>query len=63
MIHLIDIWNAGFPGVVRVIPNRILDLQTTRSWDFLQVKPQIANGILSDAQSGMGSIIGVLDTG
>ncbi|KAK1402667.1 Subtilisin-like protease [Heracleum sosnowskyi] len=54
---------SGFPGVIRVIPNKILNLQTTRSWDFLHVKPQIANGILSEGQSGRGSIIGVLDTG
>lgn len=63
MIHQIDIWNAGFPGVIRVVPNKILHLQTTRSWDFLHIKPQIANGILSEGQSGRGSIIGVLDTG
>ncbi|XAR72774.1 Tripeptidyl-peptidase II [Bertholletia excelsa] len=54
---------ADLPGVVHVIPNRILSLQTTRSWDFLQVKPQLINGILSRGQSGCGSIIGVLDTG
>ncbi|KAK9287447.1 hypothetical protein L1049_015868 [Liquidambar formosana] len=54
---------ADFPGVVRVVPNRILSLQTTRSWDFLQVWPQLVNGILSKSQSGVGSIIGVLDTG
>nr|XP_023888957.1 subtilisin-like protease SBT3.9 isoform X1 [Quercus suber] len=54
---------ADFPGVVRVVPNRVLSLQTTRSWDFLQVKPHIGNGILSMSHSGIGSIIGVLDTG
>ncbi|XP_052193695.1 subtilisin-like protease SBT3.9 isoform X2 [Diospyros lotus] len=54
---------ADLPGVVRVIPHRILSLQTTRSWDFLQVNPHIANGILSKGQSGVGSIIGVMDTG
>ncbi|KAJ0010955.1 hypothetical protein Pint_34793 [Pistacia integerrima] len=54
---------ADIPGVVRVIPNKILDLQTTRSWDFLQVKPYIENGIISKSHSGSGSIIGVIDTG
>eukprot|EP00257_Ricinus_communis_P024618 XP_025012032.1 subtilisin-like protease SBT3.6 isoform X2 [Ricinus communis] len=54
---------AGFPGVVGVIRNKILDLHTTRSWDFLQVKPQIWNGILSKGHFGSGSIVGVLDTG
>ncbi|XP_030944112.1 subtilisin-like protease SBT3.9 isoform X1 [Quercus lobata] len=54
---------ADFPGVVSVVPNRVLSLQTTRSWDFLQVKRQIANGILSMSHSGNGIIIGVFDTG
>ncbi|KAG7978095.1 hypothetical protein I3843_05G064900 [Carya illinoinensis] len=50
-------------GVIRVVRNRVLNLQTTRSWDFLQVKSQIANGVTSMSQSGNGSIIGVMDTG
>ncbi|KAG6653391.1 subtilisin-like protease SBT3.7 isoform X4 [Carya illinoinensis] len=54
---------ADFPGVIRVVRNRVLNLQTTRSWDFLQVKSQIANGVTSMSQSGNGSIIGVMDTG
>ncbi|KAL2477041.1 Subtilase family protein [Forsythia ovata] len=54
---------AGLPGVVRVVPNRIFNLHTTRSWDFLQFNPQLSNGILSKGQSGAGSIIGVLDSG
>ncbi|KAL5791053.1 hypothetical protein ACOSQ2_005941 [Xanthoceras sorbifolium] len=54
---------ADLPGVVRVVPNRILSLHTTRSWDFLQVKPHIVNGLLSKSHSGYGSIIGVMDTG
>ncbi|KAL2460081.1 Subtilase family protein [Abeliophyllum distichum] len=54
---------AGLPGVVRVVPNRIFNLHTTRSWDFLQFNPQLSNGILLKGQSGAGSIIGVLDSG
>ncbi|KAK6253739.1 hypothetical protein QUC31_015459 [Theobroma cacao] len=54
---------ADVPGVVRVVPNRILSLHTTRSWDFLHVKPQIVDGILSRSHSGIGTIIGVMDTG
>ncbi|KAI3765511.1 hypothetical protein L2E82_15547 [Cichorium intybus] len=54
---------ADIAGVVRVIPNRILKLHTTRSWDFLNVKPYLVNGILSEGQSGVGSIIGVFDSG
>ncbi|KAK8522148.1 hypothetical protein V6N12_055869 [Hibiscus sabdariffa] len=54
---------ADVPGVVRVVPNRILNLHTTRSWDFLQVRPQIVDGILSKGNSGLGTIIGVMDTG
>ncbi|KAH9657072.1 subtilisin-like protease SBT3.9 [Citrus sinensis] len=54
---------ADLPGVVHVVPNRILSLHTTRSWDFLQLKPNVENGILSKGHSGAGSIIGVMDTG
>ncbi|XP_059647607.1 subtilisin-like protease SBT3.9 [Cornus florida] len=54
---------ADFPGVVRVVPHRILNLHTTRSWDFLQMYPNADNGILSKGQSGAGCIIGVMDTG
>ncbi|KZV57531.1 hypothetical protein F511_20460 [Dorcoceras hygrometricum] len=53
---------AGLPGVVSVIPNRILHPHTTRSWDFLRVN-HFNNGILVKARSGSGSIIGVLDSG
>jgi hypothetical protein len=52
--------NADFPGVVRVIPNKILSLLTTRSWDFLHVKQDIVTNVLSSAQSGRGTIIGNL---
>ncbi|MQM05444.1 hypothetical protein Taro_038253 [Colocasia esculenta] len=54
---------ADFPGVVNVIPNHILHLHTTRSWDFLQLDPMPINGLLSKSRSGEGSIIGLLDTG
>ncbi|KAK7264239.1 hypothetical protein RJT34_31845 [Clitoria ternatea] len=54
---------ADIPGVVHVTPNKILSLHTTRSWDFLHVKQDIATGILSRGQSGRGTIIGVMDTG
>ncbi|PON47983.1 Subtilase [Parasponia andersonii] len=54
---------AEFPGVVNVIPNSIFSVHTTRSWDFLQVNPCIADGILAKSRSGSGTIIGVMDTG
>ncbi|XP_058109160.1 subtilisin-like protease SBT3.9 [Magnolia sinica] len=54
---------ADFPGVVRVIPNHILRLHTTRSWDFLRLEPETACGLLWKSQSGSGSIIGIMDTG
>lgn len=63
MVHGIGIWGTGFPGVICVVPNKILSLHTTRSWDFLRVQPHLVNGILSKSQSGVGTIIGVLDTG
>ncbi|KAL5563111.1 hypothetical protein UlMin_032858 [Ulmus minor] len=54
---------ADLPGVVNVVPNRILSLHTTRSWDFLQVYPYISTGIFTKSRSGSGTIIGVMDTG
>ncbi|CAN6167757.1 unnamed protein product [Urochloa humidicola] len=54
---------ADWPGVVRVVRNRVLDLHTTRSWDFMRVKPAPSVGILSESRFGEDSIIGVLDTG
>ncbi|XP_075488536.1 subtilisin-like protease SBT3.6 isoform X1 [Primulina tabacum] len=53
---------AGLPGVLSVIPNSILHLHTTRSWDFLHVN-HLNGGILVKSRSGSGSIIGVLDSG
>jgi ABC-type maltose transport system permease subunit len=41
--------DLDFPGVVRVIPNKILSLHTTRSWDFLHVKQDIVTDVLSSA--------------
>lgn len=54
---------ANYPGVVHVVPNRILDLHTTRSWDFLHLESNLPDGIISMSRSGDGSIIGVIDTG
>lgn len=51
------------PGVVRVVRNRVLDLHTTRSWDFMRVNPSSSVGILPESRFGEDSIIGVLDTG
>ena len=52
-------------GFVRVVRNRVLDVHTTRSWDFMRVNPSPAGGsrILSGSRFGEESIIGVLDTG
>ena len=50
---------------MRVVRNRVLDLHTTRSWDFMRVNPSPSggSGILSGSKFGEDSIIGVLDTG
>ncbi|XP_042477290.1 subtilisin-like protease SBT3.4 [Macadamia integrifolia] len=56
---------ADFPGVVRVFPNRIHKVHTTRSWDFLGLKPpsKSKHNLLSEANMGDGTIIGIIDTG
>lgn len=45
-------------GVISVIPNHILKIHTTRSWDFMG----FSKSKLSGAQQG-NVIIGLLDTG
>ncbi|KAH8498212.1 hypothetical protein H0E87_017225 [Populus deltoides] len=45
------------------IVGRILSSHTARSWDFLHIEPQVVVGTLSKRHSGVGSIIGVMDTG
>uniref|UniRef100_A0A2N9F4C4 Inhibitor I9 domain-containing protein n=1 Tax=Fagus sylvatica TaxID=28930 RepID=A0A2N9F4C4_FAGSY len=54
---------AELPGVVRVIPNSLHKLQTTRSWDFLGLSSHSPNNILHNSNMGDGVIIGVFDTG
>ncbi|KAK0574537.1 hypothetical protein LWI29_025166 [Acer saccharum] len=53
---------SEFPGVVRVIRNRILSLKTTRSWDFLGLSSHSPN-LLHTSNMGEGVIVGLLDTG
>ncbi|KAL5760354.1 hypothetical protein ACOSQ2_019192 [Xanthoceras sorbifolium] len=53
---------SELPGVVRVIPNRILSLKTTRSWDFLGLSSHSPN-LLHTSNMGEGVIVGLLDTG
>ncbi|MCL7029721.1 hypothetical protein MKW94_030672, partial [Papaver nudicaule] len=54
---------AEFPQVIGVVANRILSLQTTRSWDFLRLDSVSPSGIMNMAQGGDGAIIGIMDTG
>uniref|UniRef100_A0A199U9T9 Subtilisin-like protease n=1 Tax=Manihot esculenta TaxID=3983 RepID=A0A199U9T9_MANES len=54
---------AELPGVVRVIPNSLHKLQTTRSWDFLGLSSHSPVNALQSSSMGDGVIIGVFDTG
>ncbi|WRX17888.1 Peptidase S8/S53 domain - like 10 [Theobroma cacao] len=54
---------SELPGVVRVIPNSLHRLQTTRSWDFLGLSSHYPTNILQNSKMGDGVIIGVFDTG
>ncbi|XP_015866201.3 subtilisin-like protease SBT3.9 isoform X2 [Ziziphus jujuba] len=51
------------PDVVRVIPNSLHRLQTTRSWDFLGLSSPSHSNLLHKSNMGDKVIIGVLDTG
>ncbi|OMO87388.1 hypothetical protein CCACVL1_09097 [Corchorus capsularis] len=61
---------AKKPGVVSVFPDPVLELHTTRSWDFLKLQTSVVitsnPNSDSDANSttqDSGAIIGILDTG
>ncbi|GFS44535.1 subtilase family protein [Actinidia rufa] len=54
---------AEHPGVIRLIPNSIHKLQTTRSWDYLDHSYHTPNILLDKSNKGDGVIIGVIDTG
>lgn len=62
---------SDHPEVFHVIPNRILKLQTTRTWDHLglsQISTPFSSsssvkGLLHDTNMGSEAIIGVIDTG
>jgi hypothetical protein len=59
---------AQKPGVVSVFPDPLLELHTTRSWDFLkyQTAVEIDSQPKSDSEPsspGSDTIIGILDTG
>ncbi|KAH9326617.1 hypothetical protein KI387_006795, partial [Taxus chinensis] len=54
---------ADFPGVACVLPNKILKLHTTHSWEFLQLTRKSPNGLLHNSREGADTIVGVIDTG
>ncbi|KDO76781.1 hypothetical protein CISIN_1g042478mg [Citrus sinensis] len=55
---------AELPGVVQVIPNGILKLHTTRSWEFMGLHYyQSSKNLSTESNMGEGTIIGIIDTG
>ncbi|XP_010551747.1 PREDICTED: subtilisin-like protease SBT3.17 [Tarenaya hassleriana] len=54
---------SAHPDVVHVAPNRILQLKTTRSFDYLGLSPNAPKGLLHDTNMGSDAIIGVIDSG
>nr|GMD53688.1 subtilisin-like protease SBT3.5 isoform X1 [Ipomoea batatas] len=53
----------NLPGVVKVMPNSIYKLQTTRTWDYLGLPYNSANTLLNDSKMGDDIIVAVLDSG
>ncbi|KAL5845347.1 hypothetical protein ACOSQ4_011305 [Xanthoceras sorbifolium] len=54
------------PGVVSVFPDPLLQLHTTRSWDFLKYQTDLlidSNPKSNSESQGSDTIIGILDTG
>ncbi|RWR87694.1 subtilisin-like protein protease SBT3.9 isoform X1 [Cinnamomum micranthum f. kanehirae] len=55
---------AEMPDVVDVIPNDLVKLHTTRSWDYLGLSSHhAASNLLTQSNMGDKAIIGVIDTG
>lgn len=60
---------AQKPGVVSVFPDPLLQLHTTRSWDFLKYQTSVVIDSTPNSESETSSldqsdtIIGILDTG
>ncbi|RWR87704.1 Peptidase S8/S53 domain-containing protein [Cinnamomum micranthum f. kanehirae] len=55
---------AEMPDVVDVIPNDLVKLHTTRSWDYLGLSSRhAASNLLTESNMGDGTIIGVIDSG
>ncbi|RWR87687.1 Peptidase S8/S53 domain-containing protein [Cinnamomum micranthum f. kanehirae] len=55
---------AENPSVVDVIPNGLLKLHTTRSWDYLGVSfSHAATNLLAKSNMGDGIIVGLIDSG
>ncbi|KAG6478364.1 hypothetical protein ZIOFF_061806 [Zingiber officinale] len=54
---------AESPDIVSVEPSRNYELQTTRSWDFLELQYDHPTKLLERSNYGDGIIIGIVDTG
>lgn len=62
LIECFGCFTSGFDEVVSVFPDRILQLHTTRSWDFLDTESGIGSQRLRRKASS-DVIIGIIDTG
>ena len=53
------------PEVALVMPNQLYKVQTTRSWDYLQLSSHYETDFLQKSNSKLGEdvVIGLLDTG
>lgn len=54
---------TGLSGVAHVIPSHLYKIQTTRSWDYLQLSSHYPTEFVQKSKLGDGVIIGLLDTG
>ncbi|XVF12831.1 hypothetical protein REPUB_Repub08aG0154000 [Reevesia pubescens] len=54
---------SELPEVVHVIPNRFHSLQTTRTWNYLDLSSHYPSSLIHDSNMSDGIIIGLLDKG
>ena len=60
------LFDAEHPEVISIFENKIIEVQTTRSWDFLGLEKGSdipLNSLWKKARFGDGIIIGNMDTG
>ena len=61
--YIMNCGNAGHEEIVSIFPDPLLQLHTTRSWDFLNMESGTSSKLSFHHNMSSDVIIGVIDTG